>query len=258
MTPLQLRLLLHPLQSLVCQYGQLLSCFSDSLASRSNNTRTVTAASTRARLGEVQSLLQRWFDLAERYLNANPVCAMMQTNLIIFHLISLNAVTNFADIEKLARRENFDGTYQQLVWLHKRCIADIEEAVFHCGQVFRLIRSMPRGVRPPWWAGAIYRVALVLWTDSLITKETISPSNGMFPVPGPSFAMDALPADHPLIVRYLTKREGVPCVTKRDGTQLGIDQAFNVLQHCIEVISEGAATRFSDGIRTKLERLARG
>ena len=259
MTPLQLRLLLHPLQALVCQYSQLLSCFSDSLGNRTNGSRAVTAASTRARLEEVQALLQRWFDLAERYLRGNPLCGMMSTNLIIFHLISLNAVTNFSEIERLARRENFDGTYQQLMWLHKRCISDIEEAVFHCGQVFRLVRSMPRGIRPPWWAGAIYRVALILWTDSLAHKDTTSPNNnGMFPVPGPSFAIDALPADHPLIVRYLTKREGVPCVTKRDGSQIGIDHAFPVLQHCIEVIDEGAATRFSDGIRAKLERLARG
>ena len=259
MTPLQLRLLLHPLQSLVCQYGQLLSCFGDSMSKRSAGPHTMTAASTRGRLGEVQSLLSRWFDLAERYLKANPMCGLMSTNLIIFHLISLNAVTNFPEIERLARREGMDGTYQQLAWAHKRCISDIEEAVFHCGQVFRLVRSMPRGIRPPWWAGAIYRVGLILWTDSLIQRENGSAnSGGMFPVPGPSFAIDTLPADHPLIVRYLTKREGMPCMTKRDGSQMTIDAPFPVLQHCIEVIDEGAATRFSDGVRSKLDRLSRG
>ncbi|KAK4549222.1 hypothetical protein LTR36_007680 [Oleoguttula mirabilis] len=259
MTPLQLRLLLHPLQALVCQYSQLLSCFSDAMSKRSPSQRAMTAASTRIRLEEVQSLMQRWFDLAERYLKVNPLCPLMQTNLVIFHLISLNAVTNFPEIERLARREDFDGTYQQLVWIHKRCITDVEEAVFHSGQVFRLIRSMPRGIRPPWWAGAIYRVGLILWTESLLQKNDVPPSNsGMFPVPGPSFAIDALPADHPLIVRYLTKREGVPCVTKRDGSQMPIDQSFPMLQHCIEVIDEGAATRFSDGIRAKMARLAGG
>jgi len=258
MTPLQLRLLLHPLQSLVCQYHQLLSCFSDSRSSRDQNSRVMTAASTRTRLEEVQSLLRKWFDLAERYLKANLMCPMMQTSLVIFHIISLNAVTNFSEIERLARRENVDGTYQQLVWLHKRCIFDVEEAVFHCGQVFRLIRSMPQVIRPPWWAGAIYRVGLILWTDSLIQRENMTPSNGLFPVPGPSFAIDALPADHPLIVRYLTKREGVPCVSKRDGSQMAIDQAYPMLLHCIETIDEGISTRFSDGIRSKLNRLAQG
>lgn len=260
MTPLQLRLLLHPLQSLVCQFSQLLSCFSDSLSNRNKNVpRTVSAASTRNRLEEIQSLLQRWFDLAERYLKANPMCAMMQTNLVVFHLISLNAVTNFPEIERLARREECDGTYPQLIYQHKRCIADVEEAVFHCGQVFRLVRSMPRGIRPPWWTAAIYRVALILWCDSLTQKDMSgSPGNGMFPVPGPSFAIDTLSADHPLIVRYLTKREGVPCVTKRDGSQMAIDRGYALLQHCVEVIDEGAPTRFSDGIRAKLERLSRG
>ena len=258
MTPLQLRLLLHPLQGLVYQYSQLLSCFSDSLSNRNAGSGTITAASTRARVEEVQTLLRRWFDLAERYLKANPMCAMMSTNLIIFHLISLNAVTNFPEIERLARRESCDGTWQQLLWLHKRCISDIEEAVYHCGQVFRLVRQMPRGIRPPWWAGAIYRVALVLWTDSLARKDTPSPgNNGMFPVPGPSFAIDAVPPDHPLLLRYMTKREGVPTLTKRDGSQIGIDHAYPVLQHCMEVVEEGASTRFSDGIYGKLEKLAR-
>ena len=260
MTPLQMRLLLHPLQSLVCQYSQLLSCFSESMSSRNKSVRALTAASTRARLEEVQTLLQRWFDLAERYLKANPMCAMMQTNLVLFHLISLNAVTNFPEIEKLARRENTDGSFQQLMWVHKRCISDVEEAVFHCGQVLRLVRSMPRGIRPPWWSAAIYRAALILWTDSLSHNgNQSSPANGgMFPVPGPSFAIDALPSDHPLIVRYLTKREGVPCVTKRDGSQQGIDRSYPILQHCVEVIDEGASSRLSDGIRSKLDRLSRG
>jgi hypothetical protein len=256
LTPLHLRLLLHPLQSLVCQYCQLLSCFSDTMASRSRH-RAVTAASTRVRLEEVQALLQRWYDLADRYNKANPMCAMMQANLVLFHLVSLNAVTNFPEIERLARREGFDGTYQQLLWIHKRCIADVEEAIFHCGQVFRLVRSMPRGIRPPWWPGAVYRVALILWTDSLTHNENLSPSNGVFPPSSVTFAVDGLPAEHPLIVRYMGKREGIPTLTKRDGTQMAMDNAFTVLTHCIDVVDEGVATRFSDGIRGKLEKLAR-
>lgn len=257
LTPLHLRLLLHPLQAMVNQYCQLLSCFPENGAGQ-QRTKTVTAASTRSRLEEVQSLLQRWYDLADRYMKVQPVCAMMQANMVMFHLISLNAVTNFPEIERLARRENFDGTYQRLLWVHKRCISDVEEAIFHCGQVLRLIRAMPKGIRPPWWAGAIYRAALILWTDSLAHKDSITPSSGLFPVPGPSFAIDSLPAEHPLMVRYLTKREGVPTLTKRDGSQIPLDNAYTVLAHCGEVIEEGVSTRFSDGIRAKLLRLARG
>ncbi|KAF2868896.1 hypothetical protein BDV95DRAFT_499090 [Massariosphaeria phaeospora] len=258
LTPMHLRLLLHPLQTLVCQYCQLLSCFSDSMASR-QRSRAVTAASTRVRLEEVQSLLQRWYELAERYTKSSPICPMMQANLVMFHLISLNAVTNFAEIERLARREGVDGSYQQMLWIHKKCISDVHEAMFHAGQILRLVRTMTAGIRPPWWPGAIYRAALILWTDSLTHNESISPGQqGQYSPSHTTFPVDGLPADHPTITRYVTRREGVPMLTKRDGTQIPINHGFTVLSHCIDMIDEGVATRFSDGIRGKLEKLARG
>ncbi|KAF2001048.1 transcription factor Bmr1 [Amniculicola lignicola CBS 123094] len=261
LTPLHLRLLLHPLQSLVNQYCQLLSCFSDSMASRSRS-RAVTAASTRVRLEEVQALLQRWYDLAERHGKVNPICPMMQGNLVMFHLISLNAVTNFPEIERLARREGFDGSYQQMLYMHKKCISDVQEAIFHSGQILRLIRTMSRSVRPPWWPAAIYRVALILWTESLTHNEQqpqMSPNGqGHFQPSGVNFAIDNLPAEHPVIARYLTRREGIPTLTKRDGSSIQITNAFHTLEHCVEVLDEGTATRFSDGIRSKLEKLSRG
>ncbi|KAL6707413.1 hypothetical protein ACN47E_004192 [Coniothyrium glycines] len=236
LTPMHLRLLLHPLQTLVCQYCQLLSCFSDSVVSSRSRNRALTAASTRVRLEEVQALLGRWFDLAQRYLKSNPVCPMMQANLVIFHLISMNAVTNFPEIERLARREGVDGTYQQMLWMHKKCLSDIQEAITHAGQVLRLIREIPRGIRPPWWAGAVYRSALVLWTDSLTHNEPNQ--QGSFQPSNAAFSVDRLPADHQAIIRYMSRRE--------------------VLSHCIDIIDEGVATRFSDGVRSKLEKLARG
>ncbi|KAJ4365822.1 hypothetical protein N0V83_008443 [Neocucurbitaria cava] len=258
LTPMHLRLLLHPLQTLVCQYCQLLSCFSDSVASRSRN-RALTAASTRVRLEEVQALLGRWFDLAQRYMKSNPICPMMQGNLVMFHLISMNAVTNFPEIERLARREVVDGSYQQMLWMHKKCLSDVQEAVTHAGQILRLIREMPRGIRPPWWPGAVYRAALVLWTDSLTQNESInSNQQGAYQSPNAAFSVDRLPADHQTILRFLSRREGIPTLTKRDGTPVPLDNGFAVLSHCIDVIDEGLATRFSDGIRSKLEKLARG
>lgn len=258
LTPLHLRLLLHPLQTFVCQYSQLLSCFSDNLATRSRN-RTLTAASTRVRLEEVQALLGRWFDLAQRYMKSNPICPMMQGNLVMFHLISMNAVTNFPEIERLARREGVDGSYQQLLWMHKKCLYDVQEAITHAGQILRLIREMPRGIRPPWWPAAVYRSALVMWTDSLTHNDSISRSQqGAFQPPNAAFSVDRLPAGHQTILRYLSRREGIPTLTKRDGTPVPLDNGFGVLSHCIDVIDEGVATRFSDGIRSKLEKLARG
>lgn len=259
LTPLHLRLLLHPLQALVCQYRQLLSCFSDS-TQQCSGSRAVTAASTRIRLEEVQGLLQRWYGLADRYMKMNLMCPIMQASLVMFHLVSLNISTNFPEIERLARREDTDGSYQQLSWRHKRCISDVEEAIFHCGQVIRHIRSMPRSIRPPWWAAAVYRVALILWTDSLVHTESLTPvsASGAFSASmDKNLAVDSLTPDHPAVVRYLNKREGTPMLTKRDGALMPIDNAFGILFHCVDVIGEGVSTRFADGIRSKLERLAK-
>ncbi|KAF1920324.1 hypothetical protein BDU57DRAFT_552744 [Ampelomyces quisqualis] len=258
LTPMHMRLLLHPLQTLVCQYCQLLSCFSDSIASRSRN-RALTAASTRVRLEEVQALLGRWYDLAKRYLKANPMCPMMQANLVMFHLISMNAVTNFSEMERLARREGIDGSYQQILWMHKKCLSDAQEAVVHAGQILRLVREMPRGIRPPWWSGSVYRAALVVWTESLAYNEPLNPNQqGQYKQPSATFAVDRLPPDHNMVLRYLSRKEGTPTMTKLDGSMVPLDNGFAVLSHCIGVIDEGVATRFSDGIRSKLEKLARG
>lgn len=258
LTPMHLRLLLHPLQTLVNQYCQLLSCFSSESSFTSKRARAVTAASTRVRLEEVQSLLQRWYDLAERYAKDNPMCPMMQANLVMFHLVSLNAVTNFPEIERLARREGVDGSYQQLVRIHQKCISNVPEAIFHCGQILRLVRTMSRSVRPPWWPGAVYRVALILWTEALTHNESMSPNGQQHFPQSNTFAVDGLPAEHPILARYLSRMEGVPTLTKRDGSSIQIDHAYTVLSHCVDVIDEGVATRFSDGIRGKLEKLARG
>jgi hypothetical protein len=258
LTPMHLRLLLHPLQTLVCQYGQLLSCFSDSVTSSRSRNRALTAASTRVRLEEVQALLGRWFDLAKRYMKASPMCAMMQANLVMFHLISINAVTNFPEIERFARREDMDGSYQQMQSTHKKCLSDVQEAIVHAGQVLRLVREMPRGIRPPWWAGAVYRAALVLWTDTQVHNESVSPrQGGLFTPPNATVAVDQLPSDHPLILRYQSRREGIPVVTKSDGNCVPIDNAFAVLSHCVDILDEGVSTRLTDGIRNKLEKLAR-
>lgn len=172
--PQQMRLLLHPLQSLLCHLRQTLSCFSDILGGRRSKCRIVTKASTSQRVEEVQGLLGKWFELASAQHEADPACAVTQCNLILYHLISVNAVTSFLEVERLARMEGFEGsgggrapTYWELGLRHKRCIHQRERAIFHCGQALRLLRALPTDRQPSWWGAAVYRVTMVLWTDGL-------------------------------------------------------------------------------------------
>ncbi|KJR81859.1 uncharacterized protein SPSK_00677 [Sporothrix schenckii 1099-18] len=166
LSPQQLRLLLHPLQGLLCHLRQMLSCLPEVPPVRRTTNRTVTKASTMQRLEEVQAQLQHWYELSMAYYKANPGCAVTKCNLVLYHLISLNAVTNFPEIERLARRDGFSNSTEPSV-RHKRCIFLREEAIFHCGQVLRVLRQMPSDRRPSWWSAALYRAVLILWAESV-------------------------------------------------------------------------------------------
>jgi len=101
------------------------------------------------------------------------MCPMMHANMAMFNLISMNAVTNFPEIERLARREGEYGYPQQLSLVHKKCLFNAQEAIMHAGQILRVVREMPRAIRPPWWAGAVYRAALVLWANAFTNGDAI-------------------------------------------------------------------------------------
>jgi hypothetical protein len=250
LTPLELKLLLHPLQSLLCHLRQVLSCFSDVFSAR-RRSRTVTKASTLLRLEEVQSLLQKWYDLCIVHARANPNCAVTQANLVLYHLISLNAVTSFPEIERLARKEGFHGTFWDISTRHKRCIYQPEEAIYHCGQVLRLVRVMPKEGRPQWWSAAIYRASMILWVDSMSRVDPSQPKQHS----GASVVVDAVLPEHPSVARFLWSGDGVPMLTKRDGSLTGLDKPREVLTHCIDLFDEGVAVRISDGIKRKMQAM---
>lgn len=273
LTPQQMRLLLHPLQSLLCHLRQMLSCFIDILGIRRPTGRTVSKASTNQRLEEVQGLLQKWYELAITMHNENPNCSATKGNLVLYHLISLNAVTSFPEIERLARKEGFETgspTYWELGLRHKRCIYQREEAIFHCGQVLRLLRSLPVDRQPSWCSAALYRVTLILWTDgvgrldpsfktssspSAPTKEGASPANTPTGPRG-SFAIDQATPEDPAVIAYLWGGDGTPVLTRADGLIVSLDNPLDILDMGIKTIDAGVNTRIGGGIRRKLATLA--
>lgn len=270
--PQQMRLLLHPLQSLLCHLRQMLSCFTDILSNRRPTGRSVSKASTNQRLEEVQGLLQRWYELAVTMHTENPNCTTTKCNLVLYHLISLNAVTSFPEIERLARKEGFEAggpTYWELGLRHKRCIYQREEAVFHCGQVLRLLRSLPIDRQPSWCSAALYRVTLILWTDGIgrldpsfkTSPSPVSSKEGTSPEKsstGPlgSFAIDQVTPEDPAAIAYLWGGDGTPVLTRADGLLVGLDNPMDVLDLGIKTIECSVNTRIGGGIRRKLTTLA--
>jgi hypothetical protein len=247
LSPLELRLLLHPIQSLLFHLRQVSSCFSDLFSSR-RGSRTLTKTSTLLRLEEIQSLLQKWYELSTTKANAN--CLTTQANLVLYHLINLNAITSFTETERLARREVFDGSSRELALRYKRCIHQPEEAVFHCGQVIRLVSSMPKEGQPYWWSTAIYRATLILWVESLFRLDQDGQGAG-----GQIFPINMVMEDDPSVTSFLSSGEGTPVLRNGDRDYKLLPD--EVLSHCVSLIDEqGQALQVSEGIKRKMHTLA--
>jgi hypothetical protein len=279
-TPLWLRLLLHPIQGLAFQLSQLLSCLPDKEVA-CKASRPITKNSIIVRLEEVQCLLDRWHNLARKYephFGSDPT---ISASYIIYHLIQLNTIVFFPDIEAFARQCHDAATPRFQSSRYKNLG---EELLEPCGQIIYHLRLLPKVVRPPWWTAAIYRVALILWMraihksrqwthphqtragyESSIRNHQQDETNDHMEFHGstggrrnsdPYFVIDVSLPNYRLR-DYLQCGMGIPAFTAPDGTIVDLNDPRAVMRICVAVIDEGEPTRFAEGIRRRLCALMR-
>ena len=255
LSPIQLRLLLHPLQSLTIHLCQFQKCFPDGNSNR-KGSHALNKSVLRTRFEEVQSMLKQWYALARRYPgHSADECAATCANWIIYHLIHLNTLICLPEIELFASSEPGSESLRPSSWLQASCTENPEEILFHCGQILRLLRSMPESVQPPWWPAAIYRAALASWMTSMANAKSRSLLSSLRMEANQPLALDNIAPEHPSVTRYLDSGEGQPMFTKRDGTTLSLEDPQNILTHCVEMLNEAQTTHFREGIQSKLARL---
>lgn len=249
LTPLQLRLLLHPLQALVCHLYQSLNPLSSS-TTRRQAQRLLT------QLDEAQSLLKYWRTLYKRTSDTlSGFSPEMCANLVMYHLIYLNTMIHFPDVEKLARNEVRHDGFLQSPWVRERFVDEAPRIWVHCGQVIRLYRQMPVSNRPQWWTASVYRVALTMWAACLSGAGYPS-ANNLAAGTDQIFLVDSLPTEHRATANFLHRKEGIPMLTKRSGGLTGLDSPTQLLAHCMEVLQEDESTlKLTDGLTTRLSRL---
>jgi hypothetical protein len=254
LSPLQLRLLLHPLQTLVCQLRQFLSCLPDSR--RQSLGTSISKVAIKARLEEISTLLRQWYGFTERCIDGEgKACLTTRANLIMYHLICLNTRTSLGFIEQFARGEvQCVGVRHASLWLNTHCLEDAEQVNFHCGQILRLVNSIPANQRPAWWAGAVYRTAIIAWATSMANSGARK-SIDTTPEGDKPFIIDALCPEHPSIEQYLRYKEGMPMLSTRDGTLVGMNDPTSVLQHFISILEDDLSMRATEGITRKLQSL---
>ncbi|KAI0196976.1 hypothetical protein F4808DRAFT_297710 [Astrocystis sublimbata] len=228
MTPYEMRLLLQPIQWRLWHEQKLKRHYSAEL---------VNTAETPDIPSEGQVLLNKWRSICCLSYGPDQSSPLTLTNLALSHLISLNGITDFPEIEKYARNElheNEKPTFPAL------------DAVYHCGQVLFIIQALPKEKLPVWWSVAIYRAVLILWVFSTCPNNQNSKS-------GVPFIVNAHIMD--------TNSFGTMWYTNPSflqelrGPLVSLAEPSKVLWHAVEIIRDGISTRFSAGIQRKLIEL---
>ncbi|KAB5554562.1 hypothetical protein GE09DRAFT_964709 [Coniochaeta sp. 2T2.1] len=269
LTPQHLRLLLHPINAALYHARQMHACLPERNADMlMGMPPQIDQGCTENNFREIQGLLGQWHDLTMAQSNNTTLpCPLTRCNLVLYHLMFLNTVTDFPQVERLARQESVgeSTTHRELYSRHKRCIFSREQAKLHCGQVLGRLRQMPRNRRPSWWTVAMYRAILILWADSMfhlngnVTSEPagsaqphLSPHNPYNHIVIP---IDQAARDDPALLACLWEGRGIPVLTRGNGTPVELDKPSDILGHGINTVDEGDSSRIGDGIRRKLTEL---
>jgi hypothetical protein len=250
--PVELRLLLHPLQSLISHLRQFLRCFNDGqLPGQASKMKTKSV--TLDRQDEIKGLLHNWYQLACNAAESTPV---MCANLVNFHLINLNALVDFPELERAARGDPRDDATLLLSCVKLIHQDEIEEILVHCGQALKNIRAISMDFRPHWWPAAHYRVALIVWAASMAGRQFEKRSLDQHVCAQASFAIDNLSPDHPSITHFLQRQGGVAAFSKADGSLVPLCSPKKVLAFFTDSLEEDLSMRLTNGTRNKLKRLA--
>ncbi|KAF2798822.1 hypothetical protein K505DRAFT_371460 [Melanomma pulvis-pyrius CBS 109.77] len=242
----ELRLLLHPLQAMIYHINK--SVFYLFASGGQKVLRGLVAQQE-----DVQYYLSQWYAISSRC--SSNLTPNGYVNMVMFHLIGLNALTYFPDIERVARGDISPEKFRESYWTGKRCSEEAPQIWCHCGQIIRYFRLMPASNRPHWWNAAIYRVALCMWATRVSNKagglRAASSSSRLEPI-----AIDRLQYNDPSIIRYLRHGDGLPNLSQSDGSSVSLGPDIAIVCHCIEVLKEkGPRSQLDDGIINKLSVL---
>lgn len=264
---LHMRLLLYPIQTMVCQLSQLVVCLPSTWPTN-RFSRNPCETSSAFQLEEIKKLLKRWF---EKFTCLEPQTtrhsALKKASLIIYHLISLNLCLSIPEIERIAREELSPGTTpgsnSVISDLFDKCIYVRQEALLHCGQVLRLLRDMHVQLRPLWSPLAIYRATVALWAISISLASTGAWSATDFSAsrhlsssrnPGTVAAIDTL--RETALRQFFKHNRGGLCLTTETGQLVPLDDTNGILNICTQILcTEQPMCQLAEGVAQKVQSL---
>ncbi|OQV07289.1 hypothetical protein CLAIMM_11744 [Cladophialophora immunda] len=248
---LHMRLLLYPIQILISQLCELFLCLPAESVKRP--AARPCRISTKLRLEEIRLLLRTWNKSFRRLVpNGTRECSLKNLTAIIYHFLNLNLAVSFVHLERSAQMQDGctflkrDGSYDS--WIRFP-----QEAIFHCGQILRTIRETPHELRPLWWPGAVYRVAIVLWAISVtrMANKATAVSEHI-----PELIIDTVPQDDVAWQLFIKYDRGSPRITARKESSISLNDSNGIFEECIALLrADPALTPYGAGFALKLERL---
>lgn len=242
-----LRLLLHPLQAMILEQQQLLRIFD--VEEPSNRYRVLSKIKVLGRMQETQDLVQDLAALLNRHTEAalndtikSSTNSVDWNSLIMLHMVSLNVCASAPDIEKCGKEDpHMSAIAREEMWRRVRYPERENYVLFHAGQIFRIIDSLPVDKRPMWWPVAIYRASLACWSLRTVERQ-ISSS------PTREVSIDTLlPGDE---ARFLNIAAVNPVVTLPGNKRLPIFEGGNSLLYCISKL-ENNPTQLATNVLEK-------
>jgi hypothetical protein len=267
-----LQLLLHPLQSLSMRLHQCLDTFSNLQGPGGRPSTTINLAS-KAFVDEHMILLARWRHLASivaaRCENKSTILA---SSLALHHLIVLNSLASFPEVERLTRlwtgSRTVTPTHSYQSWMRTASPEGLALLMFNCGQLLHVLRSIPPTKRPIWWPAALYRATLVLRqavislnSMSAVAMFGFSASAQVTPSGSSNFVFldqnvgpDTEDRD-PGLQQFLGRLHGRPVLTSSDGNAVMLLSEISVLDHCVAMLEQHLLfdeSAFARGVYEKL------
>lgn len=244
------RLLLYPVLALIHHIRQVtclsISCFAPDPRTQARQT-----------MKEAHDLLRKWYELAtEQGTNTDPEPTRL--NLTLYHLLWLNTVVDYQQVEAYASSRTADSN---------SCISSLSETRHHGVVAFQLLHGMPQEMRPQWWPLAVYRVTLLLWMESHIhhtspfgNRENLSAPLLFFPGISPEnsrpMVLGSLGLVEPVLEHQLPHPSGFLEASLRRGVPEVPTEPSEIIELGIMMIEEGFMTPLAEEVVGKLRKAA--
>jgi hypothetical protein len=241
-TPLQLRLLLCPIQSQISQHAQTYRFMP--LEERFGLSTPIQETTNLMQLHqqeEFEYMLVKWNLLADRVFKNHHPSQLQRSSLLVAQLIWLELYICFDDVQLIAGKDSYNVGRAYLPHLKRWSQSTTaRKAIAHAANVIQILQADPDN-RPVWWPIAMSRVALVMWCYAVGLQLSTGSTAG---VPAAMLNRTALislndPANHWIPQRRTFQPgEGLPCIQTTDGNLIPLHDIPKLFDFCLKILRD--------------------